>query len=286
LDPRFTPLNDLMPDGVAPTFAFPVVPIAQMDHKMTSCQNLLFSATLTRDPSKIAALNLRNPKYFIVQGSDKGGSEMDILDIVMEKFSMPSTLIERMVISTSLQKPLIFFHLIHSHQVNNVLVFTKSAESTTRLLRLFEMFESARAGNLGVNPLVVRAYSSDLPTNERKIILEQFKNQKVHILICSDLISRGIDISHVSHVVSYDVPVDMRKYVHRVGRTARAGKTGEAWTLVEEQEARHFKQMLKEADHLEKVKRLRISDEDLAPLTPHYKVALDKLKEFHTRQQT
>lgn len=59
-------------------------------------------------------------------------------------------------------------------------------------------------------------------------------------LVCSDLISRGIDISHVSHVVSYDVPVDMRKYVHRVGRTARAGKTGEAWTLVEEQEVCFF----------------------------------------------
>jgi ATP-dependent RNA helicase DDX51/DBP6 len=81
----------------------------------------------------------------------------------------------------------------------------------------------------------------------------------------------------------------MRKYVHRVGRTARAGKTGEAWTLVEEQEvcfltvlsstvvsmalqARYFKQMLREAGHLEQVKRLRISDDDLAPLTPHYEV--------------
>jgi len=143
------------------------------------------------------------------------------------------------------------------------------------------MFESTRAGHLDVNPLVVRAYSSDLPANERRIILEQFKNQKIHVLVCSDLISRGIDISHVSHVVSYDVPVDMRKYVHRVGRTARAGKTGEAWTLVEEQE-----QMLKEAGHLGKVKRLRVSDEDLAPLTPHYEVALNKLKEFYTRQQT
>lgn len=121
------------------------------------------------------------------------------------------------------------------------------------------------------------------------------KASDIHIsylrLVCSDLISRGIDISHVSHVVSYDVPLDMRKYVHRVGRTARAGKTGEAWTLVEEQEvsifypylsstvvlilriqARYFKQMLKEAGRLEKVKRLRISDEDLAPLTPHYEV--------------
>lgn len=55
-------------------------------------------------------------------------------------------------------------------------------------------------------------------------------------LICSDLISRGIDISHVSHVVSYDAPIDMRKYVHRVGRTARAGRAGCAWTLVENQE--------------------------------------------------
>ena len=60
-------------------------------------------------------------------------------------------------------------------------------------------------------------------------------------LVCSDLISRGIDISHVSHVVSYDAPVDMRKYVHRVGRTARAGRTGDAWTLVEEQEVCIFR---------------------------------------------
>lgn len=56
--------------------------------------------------------------------------------------------------------------------------------------------------------------------------------------MCSDLISRGIDISHVAHVISYDVPVDMRKYVHRVGRTARAGREGDAWTLVEQQEVR------------------------------------------------
>jgi superfamily II DNA/RNA helicase len=55
-------------------------------------------------------------------------------------------------------------------------------------------------------------------------------------LICSDLVSRGMDISHVSHVVNYDVPVDIRKYVHRVGRTARAGREGDAWSLVEEQE--------------------------------------------------
>lgn len=61
-----------------------------------------------------------------------------------------------------------------------------------------------------------------------------------HRLVCSDLISRGIDLPHVSHVISYDVPTDMRKYVHRVGRTARAGKTGDAWSLVENQEVRIY----------------------------------------------
>lgn len=55
-------------------------------------------------------------------------------------------------------------------------------------------------------------------------------------LICSDLIARGIDLPSVTHVISYDAPVDMRKYVHRVGRTARAGREGTAWTLVEKQE--------------------------------------------------
>jgi ATP-dependent RNA helicase DDX51/DBP6 len=55
-------------------------------------------------------------------------------------------------------------------------------------------------------------------------------------LVCSDLIARGIDLPSVEHVVSYDIPLDMRKYVHRVGRTARAGRDGTAWTLVEKQE--------------------------------------------------
>jgi ATP-dependent RNA helicase DDX51/DBP6 len=121
------------------------------------------------------------------------------------------------------------------------------------------------------------------------IPLQQLKTP--YSLVCSDLISRGIDISHVSHVVSYDAPVDIRKYVHRVGRTARAGRTGDAWTLVEEQEvcllisafrvvtqdslqARYFKNLLRDADHLAKVKRLRVSEKDVEPLMSDYQVRL------------
>ena len=71
-----------------------MVTFHQSEKKETSCQKLLFSATLTRDPAKIAALNLKDPKYFVVQGgANKTASRGEgVLDLVMEKFSMPVTL--------------------------------------------------------------------------------------------------------------------------------------------------------------------------------------------------
>ncbi|KAF7314406.1 ABC protein [Mycena kentingensis (nom. inval.)] len=262
-------------DAVAPSFRslLPYSPssLDVVDRKESSCQKLLFSATLTRDPGKLAALNLHDAKYFVVQET-KGG----VLDVAMDKFSMPATLTEHMLVCETSLKPLVFFHIVLQHGVTNALVFTKSAESTTRLVRLFEFFDNARRGTDTV-PINARAYSSDLGAGERKAILDKFKSQEIQILVCSDLISRGIDISHVSHVVSYDAPVDMRKYVHRVGRTARAGRTGDAWTLVEEQEARYFKNMMKEADHLSRIKRMRVGDAELEPLRRSYDEALAKL---------
>ncbi|KXN81321.1 ATP-dependent RNA helicase dbp6 [Leucoagaricus sp. SymC.cos] len=228
-------------DTVAPNLLhrlpYPHLPTFLTESSQSSCQKLLFSATLTRDPGKIAALELRDPKYFVVQKTKDMASESRVLDVVMERFSMPSTLQENMIVCESSQKPLMFLHLVFGQNVTDALVFTKSAESTTRLVRLFDFFQKAQEQHATQPTLVVRAYSSDLPAGERKSILEQFKAQAINILVCSDLISRGIDISHVTHVVSYDAPIDMRKYVHRVGRTARAGRAGSAWTLVEEQEA-------------------------------------------------
>jgi ATP-dependent RNA helicase DDX51/DBP6 len=94
-------LDALTPDAVAPawshTLPYPDIPSFLTERNEPSCQKLLFSATLTRDPSKIAALELRNPKYFVIQDSKKGAFESGVLDVVMEKFSMPSTL---MVIDT------------------------------------------------------------------------------------------------------------------------------------------------------------------------------------------
>lgn len=89
----------LLPDAVSPAFLhtlpYPDIPVFPTETKESSCQKLLFSATLTRDPGKIAALNLRNPKYFVIQGSQEKATADGVLDIVMEKYSMPSTLTVR-----------------------------------------------------------------------------------------------------------------------------------------------------------------------------------------------
>lgn len=96
LTPRSDTTPNPTPDALAPAFLhllpYPDVPSFITERKAASCQKLLFSATLTRDPGKIAALELRIPKYFIVQGSSPDEQEDAILDVVTEKFTMPDTL--------------------------------------------------------------------------------------------------------------------------------------------------------------------------------------------------
>ncbi|EJD06978.1 DEAD-domain-containing protein [Fomitiporia mediterranea MF3/22] len=276
-------------DSIAPAF-LPHIPTDLDDPKHSSCQKLLFSATLTRDPARIAALGLRDPKYFVVQATtsiDRDTSGPAALG--MENFAMPPSLKEHYITTPTARKPLILFHLLHNRGISNALVFTKSAESTARLVKLLEYFEVAYlALSDTVNPpkrIVAQAYSSDLPSGERKNVLEKFKKQEIDILVCSDLVARGLDISHVAHVVSYDAPVDIRKYVHRAGRTARAGRAGDAWTLVEDQEAKFFKDMLRDAGEgrLERISRVRVRDAELKNMEDSYMVALEDLKKAYSR---
>ncbi|KAG9001319.1 ATP-dependent RNA helicase dbp6 [Tulasnella sp. 427] len=262
--------------------------------KVSSCQKLLLSATLTQDPEKIAALHLRNPKYFIVKNLSKDGEEnADEAMVEMEgteQFALPQTLSEHWLSMDSSLKPLTLFYLVAFHGVSNALVFTKSTESTIRLVRLFELFETARHQTRSPDAmdtsddampahLVIRAFSSDLSASDRRSLLAQFTKGEVHILVCSDLMSRGIDIANVAHVVNYDVPLDMRRYVHRVGRTARAGRKGDAWTLAENQEVRHFKEMMKGQGRWKNLERVKPSSGKMQSLQPLYETALKALKE-------
>ncbi|KAI5481190.1 ATP-dependent DNA helicase [Pseudohyphozyma bogoriensis] len=257
------------------------------EKSLPSCQKLLFSATLSRDPAKIDALKLHRPIYVSVEDELDGNFDDEGVDDEL-KFTLPATLQEFMIFSPSSHKPLYLFHLLHTLSLSSALCFTKSVEAATRLHKLVEFFEEERAANgpAGAKSVVVKTYSSDLAPSERTKILNSFKKGEIQMLICSDLISRGIDLPQVSHVISYDIPADMRKYVHRVGRTARAGKSGDAWSLVEDQEAAPFKAIMNAAQHYKKISRVRVQDSAVEPFVPHYQVALEKLrKHFATGRE-
>lgn len=151
------------------------------------------------------------------------------------KFAIPATLKEQMYVIPGHAKPLCLLHLLYTLSLRRVLCFTKSVEAASRLVQLLSFFADEYAS--GAIPRVEAAnYSSDLSPAKRKEVVERFTKGDVGVLVCSDLVARGMDIAGVEHVVNYDAPIDMRKYVHRVGRTARAGKEGQAWSLVEKQE--------------------------------------------------
>ncbi|GAA5862688.1 hypothetical protein JCM3774_001886 [Rhodotorula dairenensis] len=243
-----------------------------------SCQKLLFSATLSRDPAKIDALHLYRPIYISVEDALDPHAEDEGLDNEM-KFTFPAELSEHMIISPASHKPLYLFHLLHTLAISSALCFTRSVEAATRLAKLVEFFEEARSANgIEGKKVVVRAFSSELAPNERNKVLRDFKKGEIQMLICSDLIARGIDIPNVSHVISYDIPADMRKYVHRVGRTARAGKDGDAWSLVEEQEVAPFRNIMAKAQHYQKIERVRVKDQLVEPFVPAYQMALERLR--------
>ncbi|PWN89942.1 DEAD-domain-containing protein [Acaromyces ingoldii] len=237
------------------------------DPSSSPVQKLLFSATLTRDPAKILALDLRDARFVSVQQGASSGSFVSR----EESFALPSTLHEHYLVVPSSDKPLHLFALLRPapgadrEALRSVLCFTKSVESASRLVKLVELFEEERAAIRRRNleekeaALNVQVYSSELGPGQRMRMLDEFRNGQVDVLVCSDVISRGIDLPHVRHVVSYDVAVDMAKHVHRIGRTARAGKRGDAWTLVEEHEAWYFKRMQRRGsasadERLDKVK--------------------------------
>lgn len=138
------------------------------------CQKLLFSATLTRDPAKVASLALHDPKYYIVQSSSSEASAAAF----GEQFAVPSELTERMIVLEPATKPLNLIHLVHhpEYNVKSALVFTKSVESAMRLVKLLEFFEQAYMGGV-----VVRGYTSEMKSGERKNVLAEFAKGKVHL---------------------------------------------------------------------------------------------------------
>ncbi|KFY45374.1 hypothetical protein V495_03008 [Pseudogymnoascus sp. VKM F-4514 (FW-929)] len=171
----------------------------------------------------------------------------------------------------STKKPETSIDLAKPH---GVLIFTKSNESAVRLSRLLALLVPSRASEIG-------AITS---TTSRKRTLRSFRSGALSVLIASDLVARGLDLPNLAHVVNYDMPTSITSYVHRVGRTARAGKKGAATTLFSATEGRWFWNDIARSGGVKrktKVERVTISAKDVftEDQKQAYEVALEKLGE-------
>jgi ATP-dependent RNA helicase RhlE len=119
------------------------------------------------------------------------------------------------------KKSALLVQLMRERQMDSVLVFTRTKHGADRVVRHLE-----REG------IEADALHADKTQGQRTKSLDDFKRGQTKVLVATDIAQRGLDISHISHVINYDVPQQAEDYVHRIGRTGRAAKTGDAYTFM------------------------------------------------------
>ncbi|MCQ2256597.1 MAG: DEAD/DEAH box helicase [Bacteroidaceae bacterium] len=178
-------------------------------------QTILFSATMPSNIQKLANNILNNPVEVKIAVSKPAEKIKQTAYICHE--GMKDKIAEKVLSAPDLER---------------VILFASSKLKVKELSR-----------NLKMKGFNVGAMHSDLEQKEREDIMLDFKNKKISILIATDIVSRGIDIDDIQLVVNYDVPRDAEDYVHRIGRTARANREGEAVTLVTPRDFMHLKKI-------------------------------------------
>ena len=179
-------------------------------------QTLLFSATLSKDILNQVHNLLREPEF--VEVARKG----ETADTV-QQFVMPVS---------QMQKSDLLQQLLEQKGGTRILIFTRTKRRADACARRLK-----KAG------LRADSIHSDKTQSQRQRILDDFKAGKLDILVATDVLSRGIDVTEIDYVVNYDVPLDPEDYVHRIGRTGRAGLGGEAYTFVAVDEITAFREI-------------------------------------------
>jgi ATP-dependent RNA helicase DDX51/DBP6 len=128
-------------------------------------------------------------------------------------------------------------------------------------------------------PDKVAEYSSQLTPEQRAASLAGFRSGSMRVLVTSDAMARGMDVASVANVVNYDPPVYPKTYVHRAGRTARAGQAGAVYTLLKPEDVVHFNAMASKLQG-SKVQQMRLPQEQLQPLRPALQEALQQVQQL------
>ncbi|XP_070565553.1 ATP-dependent RNA helicase DDX51-like [Ptychodera flava] len=233
-------------------------------------QKLLFSATLSQNPEKLMQLNLFQPRLFtsVVKATNDPDSILKKEGEFVGKYTTPAGLTEHLIQCDAGEKPLMVLYLLEKFKLSQVLCFTNTVEATHRLHLLLKLCRGSSVGE----------FSANLTPAQRTRLLKQFKDGEVQILVCSDAMARGMDIVEANAVICYDVPPFIKTYIHRVGRTARAGREGTAYTLVLDKQRKRFESMLKDAGK-GNVQWMKVKRKALQPHIEDYEGALQKLPE-------
>ncbi|XP_074471800.1 ATP-dependent RNA helicase DDX51 [Sebastes fasciatus] len=241
------------------------VTAASLSPPQMPLQKLLFSATLTQNPEKLQQLGLHQPRLF---SSVHSHSITTPADPTQEQglFNFPQGLTEYYVPCTLSKKPLLILHFILRMKLSPILCFTNSRETAHRLYLLVKLFGGVQAAE----------FSSRLSPTERKKTLKEFEQGKIQLLISTDAAARGIDVDGVKCVVNYDAPQYIRTYIHRIGRTARAGKTGLAFTFLLGVQEKNFLQMVVEAG-TPGIQKQIVKPQNLKSMEARYEETLQEL---------
>ncbi len=172
-----------------------------------SRQTLMFSATMPPKIRQMAKEILKNPSEISTAIAKPAEGVLQVAYLAHEEQKIP------LITSLIAGKP----------DYQSILIFSSTKKKVSDIVHSLKRRGEEAEG-----------ISSDLEQKEREAVLERFKARKVRALIATDVLSRGIDIKDINLIINFDVPQDAEDYVHRVGRTARADKTGIAITLVNE----------------------------------------------------
>ncbi len=214
-------------------------------------QTLMFSATFPKEVEKLARQVLHNPAEVKIAVSKPAEGITQSIYILHEEQKLPLLLqiTDNRVQSTDNSQ----FSTLNS-QFNKGIIFASSKD------KVRDLYHSLR--RLGVK---VSQIHSDLENAERTQTLLNFKNNKIQLLVATDVVSRGIDIDDIEFVINYDVPAQPEDYVHRIGRTARAGARGEGITFVTPKDKPRLDKIEK---LLEKTIQRSQLPAEIAPLAP------------------
>lgn len=193
-------------------------------------QTLLFSATMPRDISVLASSILDNPVRVDVEPEKPTVDKVD----------------QRILHVRKENKKDLLAHLLRKADVRRAVVFTRTKHGANRL--------SAALGAEGISSEAIHANKSQ---NARIRALNGFKRGEIRVLVATDLAARGIDVDGITHVFNYELPNEPETYVHRIGRTARAGASGSAVSFCDAEERPLLRQIERllgrtvpvEADH-------------------------------------